>query len=232
MPDLSFEVLGADASGSSLTPSLRFRIQINNSKIEETIQAILLNAQIQIQPAHRSYTAGEQEKLIELFGPPEVWGQTLRNRLWANVSTIVGTFQHRMVAFLNVPCSYDLNLATTRYFNALAEGEISLLFLFSGSVFYITAAGQLQVAPISWNHECVYGMPAETWRQLMERFYPNTASLTVRRDVFDRLCTFKRTRMLATWEEVMDQLLQSSEKSAEALAIEVKPEIQTSEAVA
>jgi hypothetical protein len=204
-------------------------VEVKNSPAEEAIQAVLLNAQIQFQPAQRTYTAAEQEKLVELFGPPEVWGQTLRNRLWANASAMVGGFQGSVEAFLPVPCSYDLNVATTRYFNSLAGGEVSLLFLFSGSVFYVAATGQLQVAPISWNHECVYRIPAQTWRQLMDRYYPNSASLTLRRDVFDRLCAFKSKRALTTWEEALEELLESSDSPGEASTAATK---QAAEAVA
>jgi hypothetical protein len=230
MPDLSFQVTGVDASIASVTPSLRFKVQIKNSPAEEAIQAVLLNAQVQFQPAQRAYTTAEQEKLVELFGPPEVWGQTLRNRLWANVSAICGAFQPHTEAFLTVPCSYDLDVAATRYFHSLSGGEVSLLFLFSGSIFYINAGGQLQVAPISWNHESVYRIPAAKWRELMDRYYPNSAFLTLQREVFDRLCAFKRTRLIATWEEAMDRLLQTSQES-DARKTSKEP-IETMEAIA
>jgi len=66
------------------------------------------------------------------------------------------------------------------------------LFLFSGSIFYAAEDGRLQVQRISWEKECVYRMPLGTWQELMDRHYPNTAWLSLRRDVFDRLCEYKR----------------------------------------
>ena len=50
---------------------------------------------------------------------------------------------------LAVPCSFDFNVAATKYFAAMEEGEIPLCFLFSGTVFYQAEDGRLQVAPIS-----------------------------------------------------------------------------------
>ena len=50
-------------------------------------------------------------------------------------------------------------------------------------------------------------MPAHVWKELMEHHYPNSAWLALRRDVFDRLYAYKRNHGLATWEQVIDELL-------------------------
>ena len=63
-------------------------------------------------------------------------------------------FRGTTEAILPVPCSYDLNIAATKYFYVLEEGEVPLLFLFSGTIFYAGADGRLQVQQISWNNEC------------------------------------------------------------------------------
>jgi hypothetical protein len=178
MPDLEFQVTGVDASVRSVTPSLGFRVRIINLPVDEKIEAVLLNAQIQLQPAQRKYDEREQKKLVELFGAPENWGQTLRNRLWTNSSVTVNGFSGETETILPVACTYDLNLAATKYFYALDGDDVSLLFLFSGSVFYRTADGRLQVTRISWNKECSYRMPAQSWHEVMERHYPNTAWVT------------------------------------------------------
>jgi hypothetical protein len=224
MPDLNFEIVGADASARSITPLLQFRARITNSPPEERIQAVLLNAQIQIQSAQRNYTAGEKEKLVELFGPPEAWGQTLRNRLWAHANATVAAFSGNTEAMLPVPCTYDLNVAASRYFFALEGGDVSLLFLFSGSIFYAANDGRLQISPISWNKECVYRMPAQVWRELMERHYPNTAWLSLRRDVFERLYAYKRRRSIVTWEETMERLIEERREPAVSETVSVARE--------
>src|SRR5689334_13902345 len=116
MPELDFAITGVDAAVKGLVPLLHFKIRITNQPPAEVIQSILLQAQIQIQAPQRAYSPNEKEKLFELFGPPEQWGQTLRNKLWTHANTTVRSFTGAIEATLSVPCSYDLNLAATKYF--------------------------------------------------------------------------------------------------------------------
>ncbi|HVU99802.1 MAG TPA: DUF6084 family protein [Verrucomicrobiae bacterium] len=216
MPELNFHVTGVEAPARGLAPLLRFTLRITASM---PVQALILNVQIQIQSPQRGYTPAEKKKLVELFGPPEKWSHTLRNRLWTHATVTTGAFEGETEAGLQVPCSYDLNLSASKYFDALEGGEVPLLFLFSGSVFHSNAEGRLQVERISWDKECVYRMPAETWRGLMEAHYPNSAWVYLRRDAFERLCEYKRESGLATWEAVVDSLIESAgaPKNAEDL---------------
>lgn len=207
MPELNFQVSGVEASVRTMTPMLHFRLRITTTPAEEAIQGILLNAQIQIQSPQRRYSLREKEKLVELFGPPEAWGQTLRNRLWTNTSAVVGAFRGSAEVVLPAPCTFDLNVASAKYFNGVEDGEVPLLFLLSGSIFYSTSEGRVQVAPISWNTECVYRMPLQAWRYVMEQHYPNSAWLSLRREVFDQLCDYKRRQGLIGWEETIEKLL-------------------------
>jgi hypothetical protein len=167
----------------------------------------MLHAQIQIQSAQRAYTQTEKEKLRELFGKPEDWGQTLRNKLLAHANCIVPRFADRTEAVLVVPCTFDLNVAATKYFYALEEGEVPLLFLFSGTVFYADPNGRLQIQQISWEKEAAWRMPISAWGEMMDRHYPNTAFMWLERGVFDRLYEFKRQQGFATWEQAMERLL-------------------------
>lgn len=211
MVDVDFQVTGVEPMARGLTPLLQFKLQLSCAAPGQEIQGVLLHAQIQFQAPQRTYSPAEQEKLLELFGPPENWGQTLRNRLWTHANTTVGGFRGSTKVFLPVPCSFDLNLAATKYLYALEAGDIPLLFLFSGSVFYPAPDGRPQINRISWNKECVYRMPLALWRELMESHYPNSAWLSLRRDVFDRLYAHKRHHGLATWEHTIEHLLESAE---------------------
>lgn len=175
MPELNFQVSGVEPVALGLTPLLHFKLQITNASAAEPVAALLLQAQIQIASPQRSYTSLEKERLVELFGAPESWGRTLRNRLWAHSQATLSGFKDQADTVLPVPCSYDLNLAATKYFYALEGGEVPLLFLFSGSVFYFTPDGRLQVQRISWDKECTYRMPIKVWGELMEFHYPSTA---------------------------------------------------------
>lgn len=217
MPDLSFQITGVEAAARGLTPLLHFVLAVRNSPPEETIHAVLLQAQIQVEAAKRHYNEQEQARLYELFGPPAQWGQTLRSRLWAHAATNVRSFSGSAEAVLPVTCTYDLNVASTKYFYALDDGDVPLLFLFSGSIFYASAEGHLQVQPISWSKECTYPMPVAVWKAMMEHHYPNSAWLSLPRDLFDRLYAFRRQHGLPTWEHTLERLLPPLPKDAPAI---------------
>jgi hypothetical protein len=216
MPDLDFQVTDATPATHGMTPLLRFSLRVTNRTPGEAIQAVALNAQIQLQCPQRSYNAREKERLSELFGTPERWGETLRNRLWTHVNATVSAFSGSTEVMLPVPCTYDLNVSSAKYLHALEDGEVGLLFLFSGTMFYLNAEGLLQVQQISWNKECVYRMPVQRWQELMDHHYPNSAWLTLDRDHFERLYEYRRQHGLATWDQAIEQLLAST--PAEVLA--------------
>lgn len=204
--ELELEVIKVEAAHRGMVPLLNFEVRLKSSG-NESIQGVLLTSQIQMQTPQRAYSGDEKGRLVELFGTPERWGQTLRNRLWAHVSTTVGPFSHEATTVLSVPCTYDLNVATAKYLYALESGDVPLLFLFSGSVFYVNGAGQLQVERISWKKESTYRMPIQVWRDLMEQHFPNHCWLYLQRDVFERLYSYKRQNGLTTWEQVIERLL-------------------------
>jgi hypothetical protein len=207
MPDLDFKVTSVEAASRGLTPLLHFHLDVRNQPETEVIQAVLLHAQVQIQSPQRAYNEREKERLGELFGTPERWGQTLRNRLWTHTQATLGTFAGSARTILPIQCTYDLNVIATKFIYALEGGEVPLLFLFSGSVFYTAENGLLQVQQISWNTECTYPLPVRVWQELMEHHFPNTAWLCLQRDLFDRLYAFKRSHGLATWEQTIERLL-------------------------
>ena len=206
MPELEFQISGVRAAAKGLTPMLQFAVSIKNSSVE-SVRSILLHAQIQIQSPRRTYNPREKANLIELFGTPEIWGRTLRSCLWTYADTTVGGFDREIEAILSVPCSYDLKFAATKYFYGLEDGDIPLLFLFSGTIFYSGENGCMQTQPISWNKEAAFQMPLSTWKNLMEEHFPNSAWLYLRRDIFDRLYAYKRANGDATWEQTVERLL-------------------------
>jgi hypothetical protein len=207
MPDLNFTVTRVEPAARGIVPLLHFHLEVTNSPETELIQSVLLQAQIQIQSAHRSYDDEEREKLVDLFGTPDRWGQTLRNRLWIQANTTLRPFTERTEAVIPIQCTYDLNFLATKFFYALKEGAVPLLFLFSGTVFYAGAAGQLQVEQISWNKECAYPMPVRVWQDLMEHHYPNSAWVSLHRPTFEKLYAYKRRQGLPTWEQTIERLL-------------------------
>ncbi|HEX8772754.1 MAG TPA: DUF6084 family protein [Pyrinomonadaceae bacterium] len=216
MPDLSFQVEEAEAVPFAASPLLAFKLRISSADAEQRIQTVALRCQIQIEATHRKYNAGEQERLIDLFGEPERWSRTLRAMLWTHASVIVTPFQSTALVDLPVPCTFDFNVAAAKYFAGLEGGEVPLNLMFSGTVFYEAADGALQVEQIPWDREAKYRLPVRVWKEMMEHYYPNSAWLCLRRDVFDRLYRYKMRRGIPTWEQALDSILPAAEETAEA----------------
>lgn len=212
MPDLTFRVEGAEAIPFAAQPMLALKLRISNASAEETIYTVALRAQIQIEAPRRHYNADEKRALRDLFGEPERWSRTLRPMLWTHASTVVPSFTGETNADLQVPCTFDFNVAATKYLHAIADGDIPLNLLFSGTVFYVGAQETLQVAPISWDKEARFPLPVRVWREMMDMYYPNTAWLCLRRDIFERLYNFKVQRSIPTWEDALERLLAAEEE--------------------
>ena len=207
MPDLRFRVEGAEAVAFAAQPLLALKLHIQNTKPEETIHTVALRAQIQIESNRRQYNTVEKSLLRDLFDQPERWGQTLRPLLWTHSSVVVPSFQGETQADLQVPCTFDFNVAATKYFHAISDGDIPLNLLFSGTVFYVGSDASLQVSPISWTSEARYRLPVHVWREMMDLYYPNSAWLALRRDVFERLYNYKVQHAITTWEEMLESFL-------------------------
>jgi Family of unknown function (DUF6084) len=207
MPELTFQIQGVDPALSSAAPQLNLRILIKSADPEALIQNILLQCQIQIEPARRRYEPAEQKGLRDLFGEPERWGKTLKPMLWTNTSGIIPPFTGQTVAEVPLPCTFDFTVAATKYFHGLKSGEIPICTLFSGTVFYAAQDAAWQVDRISWNCEASYRIPVSTWKEMMDRHYPNTAWLCLRRDVFDQLHEYKVSHGIPTWEQAFENML-------------------------
>ena len=206
MPELDFGIESVAAVSYAAVPSVSFRLRVTNAKNEEQIHSVLLRAQIQIEVTRRHYSPQEQAGLQDLFGPPERWGQTLKNMLWTHVAVNIPAFKKETVVEIPVPCTFDFSVGATKYFHGLTEGDLPLNFQFSGTVFYQGDEG-LQVAPISWEKEAKFKLPLKVWKQVIDEYYPNTAWLCLRRDAFEKLYQYKVHNGIPTWEEVIERVL-------------------------
>jgi hypothetical protein len=208
MPDLSIQIAAANVVPFAAVPTIAFQLQIANREPDEQIHTIALRCQIQIEVTRRSYSPQEQLRLLDLFGHPDRWGQTLRNLLWMQTSVVVPGFPGTAaVCDMNVPCTFDFNVAATKYFDGLSDGAIPLLMLFSGTVFYASPDSQLQVAPISWELEARYKLPMQMWRDMMSVYYPNSVWINLHRDAFERLYKYKVDQGIPTWEQALERVL-------------------------
>jgi hypothetical protein len=211
MPDLHFSVVSAEPVPFAVTPLLALKLRVESANPEEIIHTVALRAQVQIEAARRRYSEAEQEKLLDLFGEPDRWSRTLRSMLWTHASVVIPAFTGSTVADLHIPCTFDFNVAATKYFHGISDGEIPLILLFSGTLFYAGPGGTLQVAPIPWDKEARYRLPVQVWREMMNAYYPNSAWLTLRRDVFERVYEYKVRQGIPSWEEALTSLLAAAE---------------------
>jgi hypothetical protein len=209
MPDLAISVEKVEVVPFAAGPTLAFKLHVANANPSETIHTVVLRCQIQIEVTRRRYTPSDQARLKDLFGEPERWGQTLRNLLWTNASTVIPQFTGVTKADLQVPCTFDFNVAITKYFNGLTDGDIPVYLMFSGTVFYADPTGALNVAPIPWDKETKCRFPLAVWRDMMDAYYPNTAWLCIRRDVVEDLHAFKVENGIPTWEQVLEKMLEA-----------------------
>ncbi len=210
VPDLDFEVEGADVLRYAAAPTLVFRVRIAN-RGDVPIRSLALTTQIRIAATRRSYDERAQARLVELFGEPSRWSQTLRSLLWANTTLFVPGFTESTVAEMPLACTYDFDVAATKYFHALADGDVPLEFLFSGAVFYAGPTGALQTVRIPLDAEAQFRLPVRVWRETMNRHFPGSAWLRLDREAFDRLSAYKSRNALPTWEAAVDALLAAEE---------------------
>lgn len=205
MARLVFDCLDVSPERFSVGPELTFRLRIADTG-GRAVHAAALRCQIRIQPRQRTYNDTEAERLSDLFGDRDRWGQTLQPLQFANVSATVPSFRGSTELDLPVPCTYDTEVSSTGYFHALEEGEVPLLLLFSGTLF-LPGDNGFTVEQVPWDSEAEYRLPVAVWRDLMDIHFPNSAWLRLRRDTYDELARFKSAQTLPTWESAIDALL-------------------------
>jgi len=206
--ELSIGVTGATVEVYAAVPTIMFGLRLHEAT-GATVHAIALHTQIRIEPQRRRYQPTEQQKLLEMFGETAQWGDSLRPFLWTHVDTTVGGFVGESSTELPMVCTYDFEVAGAKYLHALEDGEIPLVFLFSGTVFTKGASG-FAVELVPWHLESRYRLPVRVWRETMDAYFPNSGWLRLSRQTIDRLQRFKATRALPTWEQAMEALLKEA----------------------
>jgi hypothetical protein len=205
-PELAFAVDDVTAVRDAAVPTLCFGLRLDAGGRD--VRSVGLNVQLRIDATRRRYEPGDEERLLELFGDRERWGQTLRSLLWANASVTVPAFAGEARVELHVPATYDFEVVAAKYLNALEVGDVPLELLFSGTLFYRADDGRLQAAPISWEREARARLPVAVWREAIESAFPGSAWLRLPRDSFDRLWAYRAARMLPSWEATLAELLE------------------------
>jgi uncharacterized protein DUF6084 len=203
---LEFTVMGAEPIEYAASPGVRFHLHIAEPEGRE-VYTIALSTQVHIDPARRAYDDAARERLVELFGAPERWGATTHSFQWARVESLVPSFTGSSLFTLEVPCTYDLEVASAKYFDALRDGEVPLSFHFNGTVLYCGAHDRLQVVLVPWSSSSKWRMPIDVWKRTIAAHYPGGGWIRLRHDTLDALGRAKAERGLHTFDDTVRDLL-------------------------
>jgi hypothetical protein len=208
---LAFDVLDARPEPYAAAPSLLLRLRITDAD-ERAIHAVALRCQIRIEPQARTYDDAEGDRLYELFGERTQWGASLRAFTWTHIATTVTAFVGSTEIDLPVPCSYDFEVAASKYLHSLDNGEIPIALLFAGTVFPRGETG-FAAEPVSWGADTSFRLPVRVWRDTMNLYFPNSGWLRVSTDTIDALTRFKAHHALPTWDHAIERLLKEAGES-------------------
>ncbi|WP_406491509.1 DUF6084 family protein [Streptomyces sp. NBC_01604] len=211
MTEFSFACTGVRADRYAAGPTLVFRLRVTAAG-NARVHALALRCQIRVEPARRAYESAEADGLADLFGERSRWGSTLQPVQFAQVSLMVPSFTGETEADLVVPCTYDMDVAATRYLTALTDGEVPLLMLFSGTAF--TGTGGFQVEPVPWDREAAFRMPVTAWQEMVEQHFPGCGWIRLPRDTMDALLAYRSRHALPSWEATVAALLEGADPPA------------------
>ena len=136
--------------------------------------------------------------------------------LWTHVSHMVLAFRDATEIDLQIPCSYDFEVAAHKYLSALQDGEIPLVCMFSGMIYLEGEASGAAAELVPWTCEAHFRLPVAVWRQVMDAFFPNSAWIRLRRDTFDELYRFRTAHALPTWEATIAHLCDAAAAKPDA----------------
>ena len=134
-PDPEFEIVAARSLARTATPTLSLTARISDASGIE-IYTAALSVLLTIEPGRRRHEPAERERLVELFGEPDRWQATTEALRWTQVDVLAPSFSGETHLEIPVPCSFDHEIAATKYFAGLDDGVIPLRLHFNGTVFY------------------------------------------------------------------------------------------------
>lgn len=208
LPEPEFEVTGAAHLAFAAAPTMIFSALASEPGGHE-IQSLALSVQVMIEPAKRGYDPETRERLEELFGPPSHWAPATSGLPWAQVAVVVPAFTEQAMFAIQVPCTFDLEVAATKYFYAVPDGEVPLSFHFNGQIFYRGPDGRLQVTLIPWSKSASFRMPVASWRAMIAEHYPGGGWIRLREDTLKALNAHRAARGLPTFDDCVQELLES-----------------------
>jgi hypothetical protein len=210
--ELDFSVENAERSARAAKPELALTLAVR-AKDGGFVHGAMLACQIRIDVVRRGYDEGEAERLFELFGERRDWARTQQSLLWTQTTVLVPAFEDATSVELPLACSLELELAAAKYLSGVRSGNVPLLLLFSGTVFYVGEGERLQAGPIPRTADCRYALSHELYRTTVEHYFADRAPITLQRDLVDRLGRYKLASGAPTLDVALAELLDRAEVS-------------------
>lgn len=210
MPDLIFTIISAKVKPFTAVPTLSFQLQIVNTEEEEEVYAAALRCQVLIEATKRAYADHTKEELVELFGEPERWEETVKGLYWMTITLPIPRFNETTIVEVPLPCFEDHISAAGKYFYAVRDGFVPLAFLFSGTLFYRTKDGELQISQVPWHKEAAFKMPASLWNEMMTTYFPHKRWLSIPIRTFEKLFRLKSKGSFASMDDCLDATIEQA----------------------
>ncbi len=205
MTALTFRVTDVVAEPYAVAPQLTARLHVEETS-GAAVHAIALRCQVRIEPQRRRYSDDEAAGLVDLFGGRERWFDTLKPFMWMQAGVMVQGFTGSTEVDLPLPCTYDFEVAGSKYLHALRDEGVPMALLFSGTVFTRGTAG-FGVEQVPWDCEARHRMPVGVWRDMVDQYFPNSGWLRLDRDTIESLARYRSARGLTGWDQTVDALL-------------------------
>jgi hypothetical protein len=202
-PQLDFSVTSVYAERRAPSPTIRFRMCVR--AVGDPLAALVVRYRVQIEPAHRGYAGGEQALIQELFGETEHANNGIRPLQWSDGAVALEAFADEAEFEVRVPCTYDMDVASAKYVNALRDGEIPVRLIFGGTAFRRTQTEV--VAETLAERQCATTVPLQTWHDALDAHFHRQAWIRVGRTTFDELCRYRAQHGLLDWESTLRELL-------------------------
>jgi len=202
MTAVRFAIASVRSDPQAAAPTLVFRV-VAEEPSGAPIQAALLRCQVYIDVTHRRYSGAEGERLSEIVGDRTRWKDTMRPLLWATVPIVLSCCHGTVDLEVPISCSYDFEVASAKYLGALDGGEIPLVFMFSGTIFY-AGRSAVSVCQLPLDTETSFRLPVESWREAMRQHFGDSRWIRLDRQGFDALDRVRRLRGFVTWNQVVE----------------------------
>lgn len=166
-----FTILDVAPVVPALAPALRFSLHVSDP-LGRDVVTIALSTQVHVEPAKRPYDAETRERLTDLFGTPARWPATTHPFEWARVEVLVPSFTGATSFELQLPVSYDLEIAATRFCWSLPGGHIPVAMHFSGMVVARDDDGRIAIERVPWSCSARWSMPVDAWKRAVSDQFP------------------------------------------------------------